>query len=169
MPVQTTFSTTRTASREGTLDGTGSYSVEPLRNDEASAEIAFGVAVKQGSATDERSAKLLTAITGEKVAGIVLYRDEYDTTQLGTTGILPTYEVNVVRQGRMKVICEDGCSIGDPLHVRAVAAGAELAGACLAASDGTDTIDCSANGQWRTSAAAGEIAVLEFDFTNSPT
>jgi len=169
MAVQSTFTVLRPAGLPATLSGTGSHSIEPMRNDEASAEVPFGVAVKHASATDERSAKLLTAITGEKVAGIVLYTQTYDTTQLGADGVKPTYELNVVRQGRMRVVCEDGCSVGDSLYIRAVVAGAELRGALLAAADGSDTIDASANGTWRSSAAAGAEAILEFDFTNSPT
>lgn len=165
MTVQSTFSTTRTRGIAGQKVGNVAGSVETMRNDEATAAIAFGVAVQQASTTDPLSATLLTASTGELIAGILMHSNSYTDTQLDDDGVLPDALLNVVRQGRLLVLCEDGCSVGDPLHVRAVATGAELAGALLAAADGTDTIDCSAKGEWRTSAAAGELAELEFDFT----
>lgn len=169
MAAQTTFPLTRTIGLPGSRTGNGPTIVEPMRNDEATAEIPFGSAVKHASATDERSAKLLTSITTEKVAGILHRSDTYATTQLGDDGVKPTYELNIMRQGRLLVACEDGCSVGDPLHIRVIVTGAEVSGALLAAADGSDTIDASANGTWRTSAVAGGLAELEFNFTNSPT
>lgn len=169
MSVQTTFNDAATVGYAGTFVGTGPKSVETMRNDEASAEIAFGIAVKHDSATDAMSAKLLTAITGEAVAGIVAHSHSYDQTQLGTTGVKKGALLNVVRKGRLLVVCEDGCSVNSPLHIRAVATGDELAGALLGAADGSDTIDCKAQGIWRTSAAAGGLAELEFDFSGFPT
>ncbi len=165
MAVQTSFSTTRTSAFPGTPVGNESRTVETMRNDEATAEIAFGVAIKHGSTTDEQDGLLLTASQGEIIAGIVMHSHSYDQTQLGDDGVLPGALLNVVRKGRLRVLCEDGCNVGDPLHIRAVATGAELAGACLAAADGADTIDCSSQGEWRTQAAAGALADLEFDFT----
>ncbi len=170
MSVQTTFSQDLSVGFSGQKVGNGSFDVESMRNEEASAEIAFGIAVKHDSASDPRAAALLTAITGEAVAGIVLHHHAYDAeNQLGDDGVLPGFGIEVARRGRVLVVCEDGCSVNDPLHIRAVATGAELAGALLGDADGTDTTDCSGYGTWRTAAAAGELAELEFDFTGFPT
>ena len=166
MAVQTSFSTSRTQGIAGQVEGNTARETESMRNDEATAEIPFGVAIRHGSTTDEMDAILLTAITGQLIAGIVMHSHSYADTQLGDDGVKPGALINVVRWGRMLVICEDGCSVGDKLHVRAVAVGSELQGALLAAQDGTDTINCTSSGTWRTSAAAGGLAVLEFDFRN---
>lgn len=164
MSVQTSFSNNRTQGIAGQAEGNGPRITETMRNDEATAEIPFGVAIKHASTSDEQSAALLTAITGERIAGIVMHSHSYADTQLGDDGVKPGALLNVVRSGRLLVICEDGCNVGDPLHIRAVATGAELQGALLAAQDGTDTIDMTLAGEWRSSAAAGGLAVLEFDF-----
>lgn len=169
MSVQTTFNQNATQGYSGTQVGNRQPSIETMRNAETSAEIPFGVAVKHSSATDEQAARLLTAITTEAIAGIVVHSHSYDQSQLGDDGVKPGALLNVMRQGRLLVICEDGCDVNDPLHIRAVATGDELAGGLRAAADGTDTIDCSAVGHWRTSAAAGGLAELEFDFSGFST
>ncbi len=169
MSVQTTFSQDLTQGFSGQKVGHGSFDVQAMRNGEASASMAPGIAVKHGSTTDDRDAQLLTAITGENVAGIIIHQ-HYAEDQLDDDNYIKAgYELAVCRRGRLLVTCEDGCNVGDSLHIRAVAAGAELAGALLAAADGTDTIDCSGYATWRTSAAAGGLAELEFDFSGFPT
>jgi hypothetical protein len=170
MSVQTTFSQDLTAGFAGQKVGNGSFDVEPMRNGEASAEMAFGIAVKHDSTTDERDAELFTAVTGEALAGIIIHSHSYDVdNQLGDDGVLPTYEIQVARRGRLLVPCEDGCDVGDPLFIRAVATGAELQGALLASADASDCIDMTGYATWRTSAAAGALAELEFDFTGFAT
>lgn len=166
MAVQNTYNKKRAFAYEGMLVDGSHNDIAPMRNDEASAEIAFGVAVKFDSTSDEQSAKLLTAITGELVAGITILQHSYASSQLGDDGVKAGESLNIMRKGRIWVICEDGCNVGDRLHIRAVAAGAEKAGALLSAADGTDTIDSTKQGQWLTSAAAGELAVLEVNFFN---
>lgn len=165
MTAQATFNTLRTIGIAGSFaDGTP-HDVLAGRNDDAgTGSMAFGHAVSWLGTSDEQSFDLLTAITGEIVAGIIL-RQPYADTQLDTVGVIAGNGVNVVRKGRMYVICEDGCSVGDRLHVRAIATGDEIEGALLAAADGSDTIDSTKQGQWLTSVAAGGVAVLDFDFT----
>ncbi len=164
MAVQTEVKDRPDQGHEGSPTGNRQNLVENMRNDEASAEVLFGHAVKHGSTTDEYSALNLTAITGERVAGIVQFSHKYSDLELGDDGLLPDAELNVAREGRLLVRCEDGCNVGDPLFIRAVATGGENPGALRATADGSDTIDMTLAGSWRTSAAAGELAVLEFDF-----
>jgi hypothetical protein len=166
MTAQSTYSQLRTQGIEGQLADSGPNEVTAMRNDEASAEMAFGIAVKFASTTDERSAKLLTAITGEIVAGILHHSHQYADTALGTTGVKAAEQLNILRRGRILVACEDGCNVGDRLFIRAVATGGEKAGALRASADASDTIDSQGQGVWRTSAAAGGLAVLEVDFIN---
>jgi len=163
---QSTYSSSRAIGYEGALADQKGSDIHYMRNDEASAEMRFGHAVKFDSATDESSAKILTA-TSETVAGIVM-KDSYESAQLGDAGPVAGQSLSVIRKGRIYARCEDGCSVGDRLFIRAVATGAENPGALRAAADGTDCIDSQGQGQWMTSAAAGEIAVLDFDFSREP-
>lgn len=149
----------------------GKTEVITMRNDEASASMAFGRAVKfDDAATDPTSAKLPAAIA-DQIAGIVGHSHEYDDTQLDAaeTGVLPDMTINVLRRGRILVVCEDAVTRGDRLHIRAVAAGdPEFLGGLLPAADTTDTIDSTGQGFWDSNAAAGELAWLIVDFTRLP-
>lgn len=164
---QTAYTTLRTIGFEGQLADSSPNDVAAMRNDEASASMPFGYAVKFDSASDETSAKILTAIS-ETVAGIVLKHDSYADTQLDSTGVVFGNAINVVRKGRVLVKCEDGCNVGDRLYIRAVAGGGETAGALRASADASDCIDSTHQGVWRTSAAAGGLAWLEVDFSRVP-
>lgn len=168
MTAQSTYNEEMTEGFEGMLDPKSHPQVLTMRNDEASAEIAFGRAVKYASATDANSAKLLTAITGEVVPGILIHSHAYDKdTDLGDTGVLPDRVLNILTQGRVLVVCENGCIPGDNLFIRAVAAGdPEFNGGLRSATDGTDTIDSQGQGRWETVAAAGALAWLRVDFLN---
>lgn len=164
---QTTYNTLRDEAIEGQLADSTKSDVLAMRNAEASASMPFGYAVYYSAvATDETAAKVPTAITGQLIAGIVLAQHSYADTQLDTTGVIFGNRIDVVKKGKVRVVCEDGCSVGDRLHIRTVISGAEVAGALLAAADGTDTIDSTKQGQWLTAAAAGELAWLEVNFFN---
>lgn len=138
-----------------------------MNNGEASAEMPFGVAVCWGASDDEA---LLPDATSDVIAGILLHAHSYDPdSQLGDDGVLPDNTISVLRKGTVWAVCEDGCSPGDRLFVRAVTSGAEQEGALRASADSTDCIDCTNQGVWLTTAAEGGLAKLEVDFTNSPT
>lgn len=168
MSVQTTYSTNMSAAFAGMR---ASYNagdvVVPMRNNEASAEIAFGRAVKYEGSTDDDGALLPTAETS-KIAGIVLHRHGYtvgSAGELGTTGLKPGAIMEVMKRGEIWAICEDGCAPGDKLWVRAVAGGdPEFLGGLNSADDSTDMVDCTAVGEWRTTAAAGGLAKLMIKF-----
>ena len=86
-----------------------------------------------------------------------------------TTGVKVGGMLNVLRKGRIWVVSEDGNNIGDRVWVRAVAAGdPEFLGGIVNADDGTDTVDCTNQGVFLTSASAGGLAIVEVDFTNKP-
>jgi hypothetical protein len=128
-------------------------------------QIGFGYAVARNSGSAQ-SAKSMDAIAN-LVAGILVRTEAYAPEQLGTLGPLPKNTLNVMRKGRLWVICENGCTVGQKaLFLRGVAAGAEVKGALRSAADSTDTVDMSGRGEWMTAAAAGALAILEFDFLN---
>lgn len=168
MPTQTTYATNMAAAFAGMrASHSAGDVVVPMRSIEASAEIAFGRAVKFGGTSDDDGALLPTAETS-KIAGIVLHRHGYTvgtTGELGTTGLKPGAILEILRRGEIWVVCEDGCAPGDKLWVRGVAAGdPEFLGGLNSADDSTDMVDCTAIGEWRTTAAAGGLAKLRINF-----
>lgn len=177
MTVQSTFSSTGPAiGFAGTLDSNLAHDVITMKNAEATASIAFGRAVKfKDTVSSDKDAVLPEAET-DKVLGIVLRADTYGVAwtdldsgvhgQLDATGIKPGAFMNVLRRGRVLVVCEDAVEAGDPLWVRAVSAedGTEFYGGLTNADDGSDTIDCSTKGMWMTSASAGGLAWLDVNF-----
>ncbi len=169
--VQSSFSSTLTAAIEGQLADTGDNDICARYNEEASASIPFGRAVKFG--TVDNGAKLPSAET-DKIVGITLHSNEYskgtDTSDLSSTGMRPGVVMNVLRKGRVWVVARSAVAPGDRLWVRAVSSdtGYETLGGLEDADDSTDMIDCTAQGVWLTTAAQGGLALLEVDFTNKP-
>lgn len=140
---------------------------------EAAAEIPFGVAVaiETSPGTDGTPGKAtLVNNVADKVAGIVLHSHAYDKrTELGTTGLKPKTTMAVLRKGRVWVRPETAVVDGDRGYVRAVAgAGGTQLGALRNAAVGGETIDSTGQIVFRSTAAAGGLAIAEVDFTNKP-
>ncbi len=172
MGVQSTYSFNMTAGFAGMLADDSAHDVIAMRNDEASAQIAFGLGVKFNSTSDGKSAALPTA-QADKIAGIVMHSHAYSNGEngdLGTTGLKPGAVMNILRKGRILVTARSAVGVGDRLYVRRTSSdtGFETLGGLEDAADSTDMVDCTAQGVWLTAAAAGELAVLEVDFTNKP-
>ena len=167
MAVQTTYNLTLTTAIEGMLADTGPHDIVSKFNEEASAEIAFGRGVKFG--TNDNGA-LLPAAESDKIVGITVHSHQYADESLGSTGVVAGGALNVLRKGRIWVMARTAVAPGDRLWVRAVSSGTgyETLGGLEDADDSTDTIDCTAQGVWLTTAAQGALAVLEVDFTNKP-
>lgn len=166
MSVQTSYSSAMTAAFAGKADRIDSCIT--MRNDQ-SASIPFGRAVNFASATDPMSAELPDD-AADIIAGIVIHSHAYaKDEQLDATGVVDGELLNVLRKGRVWVTCPSGCSVGDRLWVRqdVTGGGSEVEGGLEDAED-TDNIDCTNAGVWLTSASAGELALLEVDFTNAP-
>jgi hypothetical protein len=98
---------TRDAGVPGQLHGSD-HKIEPMTSEEASAGIAFGVMVKNGSANGSNLlCKLLTATTN-KLAGIVVFNHDYNRdTELDTDGLQPKATFGVLRQGQIHVLLEE--------------------------------------------------------------
>lgn len=167
MAVQTSYSTSLTAAFEGMKADSGACEVWSMVNNEASLEIPFGHGVAFEGSTDEQGALSPDALT-DKLAGILLHSHDYSNSpngDLGTLGVKAGGVLNVMRKGRIWAVCANGCAIGDRLFVR-VLGGTE--GELRSAADGVNTIDATTQGVWLTTATAGNLAVLEVDFTNKP-
>lgn len=170
MSVQTTYGTTMTKAIEGALADAGPHVVEPFYNGEASANIPFGRAVKQGTEDNEA---VLPAAESDEIIGIVIHADDYTTGsdgELTSTGLIPGARLGVLRKGVIWAMARTAVAKGNRCWVRAVSSdtGFEVLGGLEDSDDSTDMIDCTKQAVWRDSAAQGELARLEVDFTNKP-
>jgi hypothetical protein len=163
MGVQSAYTQDPAIAIEGALKDSGPHDVITMRNNDT-AEIAFGHAVVFEGSTNDQGALSPDDIL-EVLAGILVHSNAYSQSELGSTGVVQGAMLNVLRKGRISVVCADGCSPGDRLHVRALT-GTE--GELLSAADGINTIDATSMGVWLTTATAGNLATLEVDFTNKP-
>lgn len=136
--------------------------IDPVTSAETTNQIGFGLGVKRGTTDD--SALLLTANT-DALDGISVFEQDFSKPdQLGATGILPSITFRVCRFGRIVVVPEDGVDPTKGVFVRAVANGGNITiGAFRGTADGSNTIDVSAFGKWRSTATAGNPAVLEIN------
>jgi len=155
MPVQTTYTAEHA---EGFV---GQYADLQLsnvfsRSVEAS-EIDFGLAVVRGTAEDQ--CKLATAtggsflgLTGRTIAG-----------SADTAGVRK-YQIgesaNILDEGVIYAICEDGCTQGDPVSFRYVAGTGQLGG--LVTTPVASETDVIPNAVWDTTTAAGKIGRVKF-------
>lgn len=171
MAVQTTYPSSLTARIAGQLADSGAHDIVAMVNREASASIPFGRVVMFGSTTDPTSMKVFAAETSI-AAGILLHSYEYDPTyDLDSTGLKAGRPGQVLRKGRVIVLLEDAVTIGQRGYVRgtAGAGGGELVGGILPADDGSDTADCTNQIVFLESGSAGDLVMVEVDFTNRPT
>lgn len=165
-------------------DGGQVRDIKTLMSAEASAQIPFGVAVAFKPSPTYDTDATMPANSTDLVAGILVHSHDYarqfvvtqpdGTTatvgDLGTTGVAPGAHLGVMRKGRIWVVVEDGCAVGDRLYVRYsshTGVGTQL-GAIRATADSGYTIDLTKVGQFVTSCAAAGLAMLEVDFTNKP-
>lgn len=149
----------------GQLTGEATPVVEAATNAESSAAIPFGVMVKNGDTAGEIKA---VSAANVKFAGILVHdsglgRDNYLTED----GMLPGATGAILRRGRCLVQVEEAVDIGDPVRVRGVVAGEEVAGAFRTSADSTDCADISTFASWRSAADAAGIAEIEIDMTNA--
>ncbi len=135
-------------------------------SEEASAEIPFGVAVALGTLDNQA---LVPAASTAKVQGVVTHAHIYaPTIDIGDTGLKPKVAFGMMRRGRLWVRPETAVVALDRAHVRHTAgAGGTQKGAWRNSEVSGETLDVTAEAVFVTSAGAGELAVLEVDFTNS--
>lgn len=168
-PVQDTYPLVPGLAFPGMLYDAGVVDVVTGVNVHATLGIRFGYAVAQAATGSDKACEPVEAIL-DIIRGILIRSIAYAPSELNSDDeVLPKATLNILRKGRIWVICENGCTRGQRGHVRAIVAGAEVRGALRSAADGTDTKDCSGQIEFVTSASAGALAVAEVDFTNLPT
>ena len=137
-------------------------------NDEASAEMPFGIMVVKG--TDEDDGVLLchtsAAVSADIMQGVVMHSHAYaKDTELGDDGLKSTVSLDVLTHGRIYVLPEEAVTPGDAVRVRVVTAGAEVKGAFRTTADSTDCVDISSFARWVRGGSSTVPAILELDMT----
>lgn len=175
MAVQTSVLVAPSAAFAGMLADDAENDMITLRNEESSASMPFGaiVAFKTSSPAAPEDA-ILPAASTAKLAGVLVHKHSYARTftlpdgtvagELDSTGLVTHVTFSTLRSGRIFVICEDGCNVGDRLFVRY--AGGTLGAARSTDAGGSTCIDATNQGQWLSVASSGGIALLEVDFRN---
>jgi len=121
----------------------------------AEVEVPFGVGVIQG--TGDKQCKLPGA-TGFKLLGVTTHSHAREIDAVTKDDM-----VNVLRQGAVYVRVEEAVTPASKVFVRHTANGAGKVPGQFRASIDTDKADEITNARWRTSAAAGGLAILELN------
>ena len=161
--MQTSIENTQDAAPSpGVIGDLAPHYIRSYTNQEASAEIPFGVLVVQATDPDD-GCKL--PVAAAMPLGVVVHSHAYSYPgQLGDTGLKPGVTMGVMRQGVIWVTVEDAVTPDDAVRVRLTAGVGEQQGAFRTAQDSTD---CAvvAGCQFLTAAGAGDIAQLQVDMT----
>ncbi len=144
------------------------HDTESYVNEEASAELPWGVALVQGTA--DRGAKLAAA-QANRIIGVARREDAYGKdSELGSTGLKPKVSVSVTRRGKLPVLVNEAVAPTSPVRVRMTTnAGANGTNSgpgtfCTTASAG-HTVLISSGARFLSTTAGAGIAILAFDFT----
>lgn len=161
---QTSVSLTHGVALDGMIADAEPYVERSYVSEEASAEMPFGTVVKQGTA--DNGCLKLTAVT-DKLLGIIRRSHAFHKdVELGDTGLKPKVMIPVVVRGTMWVPCEEAMTPSSAkIYVRAIAAGAEVAGAFRDSTDASDLIDVTAFVRVLTSSTGAGRIKIAFDFT----
>jgi hypothetical protein len=158
---QTSIKSSMDVAFAGMLADAAQARVDSKANGEASAEIPFGVAVAKG-ATD--NVVKLPAANTDKFDGVVVHDHSYvpgTNGNLGTTGIKSKGSINLLREGEVWVTVEEAVAPGDRGFFRyASGAGGTQKGAWRKSAVANETIDATAQTEFRSTAAANGLAKL---------
>lgn len=146
-------------------------------NSSASMPIGQPVCYKPSGAASDLDATT-PANSTDKVVGIIALTPDYAPAytdlqgtvhgELDATGIVKGALFSVVREGWVYVLCHTGCVPGDRLFVCYAASGSTYAtvGQMGNAAEASHSIDASAKGEWKSTAAADVGAWLELHADN---
>jgi len=139
--------------------------VESYVQGEVSAEIPFGVAVAQGTASAQSGTpdKAILMVNGSSVVvGVHLHSHNFDReTQLGTSGVKPQNLISVMRKGQVMMVHEGAVTKGQPCFVRHTAGGGgSQKGVVRADADTATAVSTAALTFAETKASLGDGLVL---------
>lgn len=174
MSLQSTYSSAPPIAYAGQLEGTG-YDIITMKNaDTVSMPFGSGLAFKTSSPTSDLDT-ILPASSGALICGILAH-DHYARTwtdsngvvhgELDGTGLVAGTILNVLRRGKIAVVCQTGCVPSDRLFVAYGTATTYTGKGQLGnITETSNAIDATKQGQWLTTATAGGFAWLDVDFT----
>ena len=142
-----TFNQYAEAAYEGQVRDMGAADIVSKLTDEV---VEFGRAVVRG-AHDNSIA--VPASTEDDFAGITVRMTAWDNDASGSAAYPAGKEASVIRKGRVWVRCWDGCVPGDSVYV--IADTGELS------SSSYESGEQYVGATWETTAAAGELAVVQ--------
>ncbi len=122
------------------------------------AEIDFGLAVVRGTADDQC---ILPSATGQSFLGITARTIAGTADTAGDRKYQVGESANILDEGVIYAICEDGCVPGDDVFFRHTTGTGTVIGALRTDAD-TATADQIPNAVWETTTAAGEIGRVKF-------
>ena len=117
------------------------------------AEVDFGLAVVRGTADDQC---ILPSATGQSFVGITARTIAGTADTAGDRKYQVGETANLLDEGVIYAICEDGCIPGDDVFFRHTSGTGTVIGALRTDAD-TASADQIANAVWVTTTAAGEI------------
>lgn len=122
------------------------------------AEVDFGLAVVRGTADDQA---ILPSATGGSLLGITGRTIAGTANTAGDRKYQVGESANILDEGVIYAICEDGCTQGDPVFFRHTTGTGTVIGALRTDAD-TATADEIPNAVWDQTIAAGEIGRVKF-------
>lgn len=163
MGQQTTANVAQTGQFAGMLADLDNAEIRTYVNEEASAEIPFGVMVGQGTLDSDA---LLLAAQADIQIGVLVHDHAYDKpNELGDTGLKPNVTMGILTKGTIWVEVEEAVTPASSVRVRAVVTGNEVAGAFRDTADASDTIDISKFARYLDTAAINGLTRLYIDMT----
>lgn len=145
---------------------------ESMVQGEASAEIPFGAGITIGTVGDistvaSPTTAVLPSSSESDFEGVVLHSHSYVPAagygaELGTTGVKPKAMLSILRKGRVYVQVEDAVTAGAQAYLRYTDNG-DLKKGGWRSDDDSSKARLIRGAMFRSSAAAGGIAILEVD------
>jgi hypothetical protein len=169
---QTSVLTSSIAAIAGQLADNGrDMNIASYFSQEASLQTMFGTVVMQGAA--DYGCNLLTAGNVAKILGVVVYSVAYQKgNELGAVadangklGILPTIAMNVLKRGRIWVLCEEAVTPASTVRVRCTNAG-NGQGTFRTTSAGGGLSMVLVGARYLDTASAAGFSRVEFDVLN---
>jgi hypothetical protein len=166
---QTSVSTNALASFPGVLGDNGLDHVKASAfSQEASLQMQFGTMVMQGAS--DYGANILTAGNVLNIIGCVVYSASFQRGQElgviadanGKLGLLPNTQFNVLKRGRIWVLCEEAVTPASVVRVRCTNAG-NGAGTFRTTSAGAGLSMLLVGARYLDTAGIGGLSRVEFD------
>ncbi len=177
MSLQSTYNSAPAIAYAGQLEGDHN-DIDSMKNATASTSMPFGSPVKlKSSPSTDKDADVISG-SGDQVFGIVVHSHAYARQwtdsdgnlhgELDSVGLVPGTIINVLRRGRIAVLCTKAAAVGNQLHVAYNGSGGNYsaAGQMGGVADTGHTIKVSAT-EFVTSCSDGGFAWLEADFVAS--